>query len=311
MKVTALVFGAITFLVSLGSGPLGFSLALAITLAFGASGVLRSRMRKLRTLNDIPNGVRVAFASMGGWLAAIPGNPLLLLLGVLSVLIGILLNDEFQRRTIDSLRRGRRGGSIALLGIDGSGKSSHSVKTLEWLSRRGYYSSMVQFHRYLFVDTLSRKGRSGQERGEGGSGNPLRPLLSLLDNLILNLGTSFGSGLEGRVVVYDRYIWSTYVKYAALQYPVRPIRSLYLFPRPRLAIVLDIPVERSLNVIGTRQEHIRYQSEVLAEERRQYLSIAKERGYPVIDSTGDFDSVQRQIEAELLRVFPRAFEAKT
>ena len=83
-----------------------------------------------------------------------------------------------------------------------------------------------------------------------------------------------------------------------------------MLPRPQFAIVLDIPVERSLRVIERRIEHVRYQREVLAQERDEYLRIAREGGYPVIDSTAEFDAVQREIETKLSRVFPQSFGAK-
>jgi hypothetical protein len=43
---------------------------------------------------------------------------------------------------------------------------------------------------------------------------------------------------------------------------------------------------------------------VLTEERREYLSIARRTGFPVIDSTRDFLTVQRDIEACLAGAFP-------
>ncbi len=113
-----------------------------------------------------------------------------------------------------------------------------------------------------------------------------------------------GPRLEGRVVLYDRFIWSTYIKYYALRYPVRPLSALYLLPRPLVAIVLDIPVDKSLGVIQSRESHIRYPRAVLETERRLYLKIAKERGYPVIDSTRDAPAVQEEIERHLSRYFP-------
>jgi hypothetical protein len=174
-----------------------------------------------------------------------------------------------------------------------------------WFRLRGYYCTNVPFHRYLFVEKLaSARGAPKHPSGARGAGNPLRPVLSAIDNLTLYILSSFGRGIEGRVVLYDRYIWSTYVKYYGLGYPVRPLRWAYMLPRPKVAIFLDIPVERSLGVIGSRPDHIRYRREVLTEERREYLSIAREGGFPVIDSTREFFTVQREIEALLAGAFP-------
>ena len=93
--------------------------------------------------------------------------------------------------------------------------------------------------------------------------------MSLLDNLVLQLSSSIGCMIEGRVVIFDRFIWSTYVKYKALGYPVGAISGLYLLPKPTFALVLDVPVEKSLRVIYERVAHIHYPSEVL----RSVLSL--------------------------------------
>ena len=212
MKITAVSVCAVSLAISLFTSAFGLLFAATFTLAFAFYGMVGSRTKGIDPLNDLPNAVRVGFAALGGYLLAIPYSFIVVVLGILFVATGLLLNDEYQRRTLDSFRSGRRGGSIAVLGIDGSGKSTHSAKLVEWFASRGYISSYVPFHKYLFVEALSRTRNSGSPRGKRGVGNPLRPLISLIDNLLLNLETSFGSGAEGRVVIYDRYIWSTYVK---------------------------------------------------------------------------------------------------
>jgi len=282
--------------------------AYAVAAVFGlflVYGILASLARRLDPLNDVPNAVRVLMASSGAYLFAGHSNFVALSLAVALFVGSILLNDEYQRRTLDSLRRGRRGGAVALLGIDGSGKSTHTAKLEAWFKSRGYYCTNVPFHRYLFVERIRPRRRAdratlGRKRG----GNPLRPLLSAVDNLVLNTIASFGRGVEGRVILYDRYIWSTYVKYLALGYPVRPVRWLYLLPRPRYAVILDVPVQKSLGVIDSRPDHIRYGGDVLSQEREAYLAIAKQMGFPILDASRDVDSVQEEIESKLAAVFP-------
>ena len=96
------------------------------------------------------------------------------------------------------------------------------------------------------------------------------------------------------------------MKYRSLGYPVEPLSALYMLPRPNLAFVLDVPVTRSIEIIHGRGKHIRYASEVLKEEKEEYLKIATSRGYPVIDSTRNFETVQEELERRLERVFPTA-----
>jgi len=302
MKLVSVVFFVLTAVLLFLLPALTF-LPLLFGVAFAAYGVARSSLARIDPLNDIPNAFRVFLASLGGLLFVTDRVFLFPAAGILLLFAAIFLNDEYQRRAIHSIGDGTRGGSVALLGIDGSGKSTHSTATGDWLRRRGYTCTVMPFHRYIFVERLASLSSAGGRTTRRG-GNPLRPVASLVDNLILQLSTSVGCRLEGRVVIYDRFIWSTFIKYDALGYPMRPLAPIYLLPRPLFAIVLDVPVAKSLQVIDERVQHTRYSAEVLGHEREDYLSIAKRYRYPVVDATAPFESVQREIESHLQRLFP-------
>jgi dTMP kinase len=311
MKATAVLFFLVSIVLSAYLPGLGPAFPFVFAVAFGLYGIGRSASRKLDPLNDLPNALRVFIASLGGYLMTLDRVFIFPSAGLLLLLLSVFLNDEFQRRALHSLRKGQRGGSVALLGIDGSGKSSHSAVTSEWLRGRGYRVKLMPFHRYIFVERLSSissavRGGSPAARRR----NPLRPVVSLMDNLLLQVSSSIGCRIEGTVVIYDRFIWSTYIKYEALGYPVRPLSHLYLLPRPLYAMVLDVPVEKSLNVIDSRVAHIRYPRPVLQQERERYLRIARTNGYPVIDATDSFEDVQAKIEGHLANLFPRVTGAR-
>lgn len=311
MKLVSVAFFAVALSLSLLIPRAGVFVPIFFGAAFGAYGVAASFVKRLDPLNDVPNALRVFLASLGGLFVTLTGSFVLPSAGILLFASALFLNDEFQRRALRALRLGEKGGSVAFLGIDGSGKSSHSTVTGRWLEERGYRCDVMPFHRYIFVERLA----AIRAAGGGGApaadrfrfrrgGNPLRPLASLLDNLAMQLYSSAGCRLEGKVVIYDRFIWSTYIKYKALGYPVKPISGLYLSPRPTFALVLNVPVDKSLQVIDQRVTHIHYPREVLESERQEYLDIAKRDGYPVIDATAPFEEVQREIESHLGRIFP-------
>jgi thymidylate kinase len=311
MKLVSVAFFAGAVLLSLLVPGAGVLFPVFFGAAFGAYGVARSFAKHIDPLNDVPNALRVFFASMGGFLVTLTRSFVFPSAGVLLLVSAIFLNDEFQRRALRALRSGKKGGSIALLGIDGSGKSTHSTVTGRWLEERGYSCDVMPFHRYLFVERLASIRPTGRRPVGGGDrfrfkrgGNPLRPVLSLMDNLLMQLYSSAGCRLEGKVVIYDRFIWSTYIKYKALGYPVKAISGLYLSPRPTFALVLNVPVEKSLQVIDERVTHIHYPREVLESERQEYLDVAERGGYPVIDATAPFDEVQQKIQAHLAGLFP-------
>jgi dTMP kinase len=312
MKLVSLAFFTVTALLSLLLATAAMLLPVLFGSGFGAYGIARSFSKHLDPLNDVPNAFRVLLASLGGYLVTLSHAYIFPSLGVLLLAGAVYLNDEFQRRAVYALRTGRKGGSVAFLGIDGSGKSSHSKVTGRWLEERGYTCTVMPFHRYLFVEHLAAMSSGARRGGKSDrflsrrGGNPLRPVASLLDNLLLQLSSSIGCRLEGRVVIYDRFIWSTYIKYKALGYPVRPISGLYLSPKPTFGLVLDVPVEKSLQVIDERVEHIHYPKDVLTSERRQYLEVAERNGYPVIDATASFEDVQEKIESHLEGLFPAA-----
>lgn len=305
MKAVVATVAGLSFITGSLFAGFGYWFAPVVAAVFLVCGVLRSLQKGLNPLNDVPNALRVFLASVSGLLFALSRAFFGLSLAFVALAAAFLLNDEYQRRALDSLKRGRRGGAVALLGIDGSGKSTHAEALEAWVRERGYHCTRVPFHRYLFVGRLSSAvGGGSKPSGLRRQGNPLRPLLSLADNLLLHVLSSFGRGIEGRVVLYDRYIWSTYVKYQALGYPVRPLRWLYLLPRPRVSIVLDVSVEKSYGVIQARTHHIRYRRDVLSEERGEYLAIARQTGSPVVDATREYAGVQRDLELILSPLFP-------
>lgn len=304
MKATVVLFFGASLVLAAAFHSIAIVVPFVFGIAFALYGIASSASRGLDPLNDLPNALRVFLASFGGYLMTLDQVFVFPSAGILLLLSGVFLNDEFQRRTLYSLRTGRKGGSVALLGIDGSGKSSHSRITSGWLERRGYRVKLMPFHRYLFVEKLSSLSSSARNQKSPARRNPLRPVLSLADNLLLQISSSLGCRVEGTVVIYDRFIWSTYIKYEALGYPVKPLAWLYLLPRPRFAIVLDVPVERSLSVIDERASHIRYPRSVLERERSRYLGIAERNGYPIFDSTAPFEKVQSEIEWTLSALFP-------
>jgi len=311
MKLVSVAFFVAALLLSIRIPGSAVLLPVFFGAAFCAYGIAMSLAKHLDPLNDVPNALRVFLASLGGYLMTLTRAFIFPSAGILFLVAAIYLNDEFQRRALRSVLTGKKGGSVAFLGIDGSGKSTHSAVTGRWLEERGYVCSVTPFHRYLFVERLatitsavgSGGGRGGKLRFKRG-GNVLRPVASLLDNLVLQLSSSVGCRLEGKVVIYDRFIWSTYIKYKALGYPVKPISGLYLSPRPTFALVLNVPVDKSLRVIDERVAHIHYPREVLESERDQYIEIARRGGYPVIDATASFEEVQEKIESYLGRLFP-------
>ena len=167
MKLTAVVVALVTVVFAHFLPGLAIPFAAGLVLAFLIFGISRSVSAKVNPLNDIPNAVRVLMASLSGLLFALGTS--FVPFSAAFLLFGLLLNDEYQRRALDSFILGKQGGAVALLGIDGSGKSTHSDALEDWFRRRGYYCTKVPFHRYLIrracgVSKESRQAPIGHER---------------------------------------------------------------------------------------------------------------------------------------------------
>ena len=186
MKIVSFAFFLLSVLMALAVPSAGLLLPVFFGAAFAAYGIARSIAKHLDPLNDIPNAFRVFLASMGGLFLAQAQSFVLPSFGILLLASALYLNDEFQRRALHALRTGRKGGSVALLGIDGSGKSSHATVTGRWLEERGYRCTVMPFHRYLFVERLAAISSSARGTSKGNKfqfrrgGNPLRPDLFIV-----------------------------------------------------------------------------------------------------------------------------------
>ncbi len=333
MKLIAPFSFAVAMLVSLIK-PLGILLDLAASLIaaslYLAWGIRRSSRLGIHALNEAPNAFRLWAAILGGLLAGsgIKGVEVFsIVTGMLLLALSLLLNDEDMRRWYRLLFP-KGGFMLVLLGIDGSGKSTHMKRILELYRRLGLDVAGQHYHVYLFVDKLSRvsSGKGGKplniERyyfAYGGSARRvlrlIRAMLSLLDNMLLYLLVIKPKLMRGKVVVSHRFMWSTYIKYKALGYPVGWLRKPWFLLKPHYALVFDIPGAVSHRRILERREHIRYPPRILEEERMEYLDIARRYGYPVISTNGrSVEETWREVKRHALLVLlkyggPRGLKA--
>lgn len=206
-----------------------------------------------------------------------------------------------------------RGIIVAFEGIDGSGLSTHSSLLADWLSSLGY--NVIY----------------GKEPTTGPIGEIIRRLMlePEVDQEVLALlfaadrlwharrahGVSFERAVaEGRVVVLDRYKYSS-IAYQGLEAPMDWVERINSFaPDPHVIIYIDVPPEVSLKRIERRS--VRYYFETLERLRRlkesfrRALSLAREKGIIVLEVAGvgegerPLDEVQREIRERLAPLLP-------
>lgn len=300
MKVLVTTSAVFVFVISKLFSNLSLILIFTPPIVFGVITLLLNKFRyKIAFYHDFPNTLRLFFACAGGVLLN-PLNLSYLLGGLILIFVGFFANDEAMRRLY------RQKGVIVLSGIDGTGKTTHAARIAKWLASKGLKCEILPFHRYLFVDKLSRMklkvSKTKVQRdipAKTGRLSVIRPYLSLVDNLLLYFLRVVPNVAKNKWTVCDRFIWDNYVKYKALDYNLKGLDKLCFLIRPRIGIVLDIPSKKARERIKKRLEHIQYTEEQFEIERKEFLRLANENGYLVVQTTKPFKEVEKRINLYL------------
>lgn len=194
---------------------------------------------------------------------------------------------------------------ITFEGIDGVGKSTQLELLQAWLEEKG--------HRV--IRTLEPGGTElGQEirhllLHRKGEVSPRSEALLYAADRAHHVATKIRPALaEGTVVLSDRYFDSS-VAYqgAARELDVEEVRNISLWAvdnlLPDLTVLLDLDAEAAIaRRSKTGQEPDRLEREKVdffIRARKQYLQLAKEPRFLVIDATSSIEEIQSQIRARL------------
>jgi dTMP kinase len=190
---------------------------------------------------------------------------------------------------------------ITFEGIDGVGKSTQLDLLQQWLEGRGRE----------VIRTLEPGGTElGQEirhlllHRKGDVAARAEALLYAADRAH-HVATKIRPALaEGKVVLSDRYFDSS-VAYqgAARELDVDEVRNISLWAVdnliPDLSVLLDLDAEAAIqrrNKTGTEPDRLeREKVDFFVRARAQYLELAKEPRFLVVDATLSIDEIQQQI----------------
>jgi dTMP kinase len=205
--------------------------------------------------------------------------------------------------------RGRRGRArlraVALIGIDGSGKTTQAHRLAEALTAAGHpatYHRNAGGRRWL-GRLAQRLGRPDAQRLVGRNG--LLAIESVLRWLAIALAL-LSCLVTGRTAVMDR--WSP-CQYASIrahggQRWERLARAGYrIFPAPRVTFLLSVdPAEayRRIERRGTDHETLRW----LTTAATAYRTLPEYPSFVVVDANGSPDEVSRRIRAHLAEWLP-------
>lgn len=195
---------------------------------------------------------------------------------------------------------------ITFEGIDGVGKSTQLDLLQGWLESRGRE----------VIRTLEPGGTElGQEirhlllHRKGDVAARAEALLYAADRAH-HVATKIRPALaEGKVVLSDRYFDSS-VAYqgAARELDVEEVRNISLWAVdnliPDLTVLLDLDAQAAIqrrNKTGTEPDRLeREKVDFFERARSQYLDLAKEPRFLVVDATLSIDEIQEQIRARVL-----------
>lgn len=195
---------------------------------------------------------------------------------------------------------------ITFEGIDGVGKSTQLNLLQQWLEARGHE----------VVRTLEPGGTElGKEirhllLHRKGDVAPRSEALLYAADRAHHVATKIRPALEsGKVVLSDRYFDSS-VAYqgAARELDVEEVRNISLWAvdnlLPDLTVLLDLDAEAAMerrSTTGTEPDRLeREKVEFFVRAREQYLALAIEPRFLVIDATKSVDEIQELIRIRLL-----------
>jgi len=138
---------------------------------------------------------------------------------------------------------------VVLEGIDGSGKTSVSMKIVEKLRRLGIEAVYTREPLSTpFIDGLERFRRVAEE-------DPKLVAFAMCADRVVHLKLVVEPLVRrGFVVVSDRYLYSTIAYQGASNLDVSWLRELCrYFPRPDLAIYLRVSVDTALRRLGAKR----------------------------------------------------------
>jgi dTMP kinase len=185
----------------------------------------------------------------------------------------------------------KNGLCIAIEGIDGSGKTTHSRLLADWLQERGY-ECIVEHE-----PTNGPWGRKLRESAATGRLSPEDELEYFLRDRRQHVEEVIAPALAaGKVVILDRYYFSTMAYQGARGFDPAEIRrrNEEFAPVPDLLLVLDLEVDAALERIGARGDTANEfeKRDSLQKCREVFLSLSDEPFVRVISTKGTPDEVE-------------------
>lgn len=194
--------------------------------------------------------------------------------------------------------KGGKGAFIVLEGIDGTGKSTLSRKLKAWIEERGREVVLTA------EPTKDWLGMAVRRANDEDLDPRTESLLFTADRCqhTIQIGEWVA---EGKIVVCDRYYGST-VAYqgAALEGEMNGNALAWLLAlngpvvrRPEVTLLLTCDSAKAMQRVGDRGALSKFErDDYLQRVQQNYLTLAQESGWTVIDSNGHLNDVFEQVK---------------
>ena len=193
-----------------------------------------------------------------------------------------------------------RGRFIVFEGIDGSGKTLQALWLTTWLQRNGL--------RVFLTEEPMRDSLTGYFVKAALKSKEKYPpevyLLLFLQDRINHIENYIKPALnQGKAVISDRYHYST-LAYQTAQGIRREkidavLRALnYNILKPDIVFFIDVPVEVGMERIRGREKaaaDLYEKAEFLSKVRKNYLKMAKEEGFVVVDGDREPEEIHQEV----------------
>ncbi|MFN6095040.1 MAG: dTMP kinase [Verrucomicrobiota bacterium] len=194
---------------------------------------------------------------------------------------------------------------IVIEGIDGTGKSTQSKRLAAWFRSRGREVGLSR------EPTDGPWGKKLRESATTGRLSAEEELECFLNDRREHVEMSIKPALaEGKVVILDRYYFSTMAYQGARGFDPAEIRrrNEVFAPQPDLLLILDLSVESAHGRIGARGDTANEfeQRDTLSRCREIFLSLRDEPFACVIDAEPSLNEVTADILSVVTAKFPDA-----
>lgn len=202
---------------------------------------------------------------------------------------------------------------IALEGIDGSGKGTHTKLLNRWVKEKGHDTFLT------CEPTTGAIGRLLREALKKGGLEPKTEALLFAADRTEHIKEIKKYLAEGRVVITERYFYSSIVYQGASGVSIKWLKEVNRFaPIPDLVLYLDVTPEVGLERISsgnslrssTREKEYFERQDFLGKVRENYLDLANENNFTVIDASGPIDEVQTTIRRRVSHLLSEKEAAK-